>query len=124
MRVGPLTVLTPAGGGAATATLSVGGLRTVDVSGNGVGVTAVNAVRGFTPAEPLGDLQIVDMVLPTVQPNDHHLTLVAMAPVPSLDGWALQWIDAIAPAEPVLYARLPPIALDDGQRLRPFPGLD
>lgn len=46
-----------------------------------------------------------------------------MAPVRSLDGWTLQWIDAIAPTEPVLYARLPAIALDDGQRLRLFPGL-
>lgn len=120
---GPLTVPAPAGGGPATATVSVDGLRTVGVSGNGAGVAAVDAVRVFTPAEPVGDLRIVDMVLPTVQPTDHHLTLVAMAPVPSLDGWTLQWIDAIAPAEPVLYARLPAIALDDGQRLRLFPGL-
>ncbi|MEN8651604.1 hypothetical protein ABCR94_13465 [Streptomyces sp. 21So2-11] len=113
------TVPAPPGGG----TVEADGLRGVSVTGVGVGVTAVEANRPFAPSSPTGDLRITGVALPGVQPNDHHVTLVALAAVPSLSGWTLRWIDAVAPGEPVSYAELPDVPLGDGERLRLFPGL-
>ncbi|MFF4128254.1 hypothetical protein ACFYYP_32415 [Microbispora rosea] len=120
---GPKTVPAPPGGGTVEAMMEADGVRGVSVTGAGVGVTAVEANRPFAPSPPTGDLRIAGVALPGVQPKDHHVTLVAMAPVPSLSGWTLRWIDAVAPGEPVLYAELPDVPLGDGERLRLFPGL-
>lgn len=118
---GPRTVPAPAGGGTAEVTVTASNLSGVSVTG--VGVVSVEAIRPFTPTPPAGDLRIADMALPGAKPTDHHATHVAMAPVPSLSGWTLRWIDAVQPAEPVLYAELPDVSLRDGERLRLFPGL-
>ncbi|NUP23176.1 MAG: hypothetical protein HOZ81_45400 [Streptomyces sp.] len=117
----------PVGGGRVEVPIAASAdepVRSVQVAGLGVGVVQVDATRPFVPREPRGELRITDVVLPTVaQPTRHHVTLIALAPVPSLEGWTLVWSDPFQPGTPVLYARLPAIGLADGRRLRLFPGL-
>jgi hypothetical protein len=120
---GPQTVPAPAGGGMAEVTVTSTSLSGVTVTGVGVGVASVEAIAPFTPVAPSGDLRIADVTLPVAKPSHHHVTLVTMAPVPSLHGWTLRWLDAQQPAEPALYAELPDLSLGDGERLRLFPGL-
>jgi hypothetical protein len=124
---GDMTVAAPAGGGSVTVAVPASAAEpvfSVHVSGSGVGVASIGVARRFTPDMPVGDVRIAEVVLPTTaNPNGHHVTLVALAPVASLAGWTLQWIDPVVPGDPRLYAQLPAIALGDGQRLRLFPGL-
>jgi hypothetical protein len=124
---GDLTVAPPQGGGRLTVAVPASvadPILSVAITGRAVGVVSCSVTRRFTPRLPTGSLRVADVVLPTsVAPTGHHVTLVAMAPVPTLAGWTLEWIDPLAPAEPVLYAQLPAIGLRDGQRLRLFPGL-
>ena len=124
---GALTVQAPTGGGQVTVSVPASAAQpvlSVNVAGRGVGVVSVSVARRYTPRMPMGDLRIADVVLPTpANPNGHHVTLVALAPVAPLAGWTLQWIDPVAPGDPAIYAELPAIGLGDGQRLRLFPGL-
>jgi hypothetical protein len=124
---GALTVQAPSGGGQWTVSVPASAaepILSVNITGRGVGVVSVSVARRYIPHLPVGDLRIADVVLPTpANPNGHHVTLVALAPVAALVGWTLQWIDPVAPGDPTLYAELPAVGLGDGQRLRLFPGL-
>jgi hypothetical protein len=119
-------VAPPADGSPLTvkASFSKSYVTSIELSGTGIALESIKIVQLFEPIPPEGDLRLVNPRLPAnAGDNSHSIDVLGFGDV-ELDGWAIRWVDALSPADPVAYYTFPAgSSLDQGDIARVFGGL-
>ena len=100
-------------------------LAGVRVCGDDVGIVSCAVDTPFRPRMATGLLRILAIKLPTNGTDlTHEVSLVAMAPVLSLLGWTIRWVDPLAGGDPQLYAAATvDLPLTEAQQVRFVPSV-
>ena len=100
-------------------------LKSLRVRGAGVGIVSCTVDTPFRPRQASGALRIMAAKLPA-STNDltHEITLMAMAPVSSLKGWSVRWLDPAGGGASELYAQCSvDLPLAEARRVRLVPSV-